>query len=219
MPSRKRNNTHLIRGLTEPLLGNIGAATPMLVNTDANGSAGSFAVFTPRGAVVFKPGVGDVEVLRANMRWFTNQSFNWSEYRVLSASVSYVRSNGLEAKGSITLVGVTDASDLASAPELKYIGSNARTFSLISSNPTIPIPVDTSWKKITNRLSQAGNATPYLHIPANSDAVVPVNTVNDLSFGGVAWNVSGAPPNTLIGSMVIKMDVEFRGLNSSALNQ
>lgn len=147
-----------------------------------------------------------------------SQDFQW--YRVLRAKFVFVGSVGSTTSGTITLAGYADPGDVSN-PTIQGLtsGPGTRTFDLSNSATrelSVPIPVDTAWKKCSWVLSQPGAAPPFTG--SSTSTIVPLSTVSALCFAGVSLSVTGAPASTTMGFMYIDYDVEFKTPIEPTLN-
>ena len=85
---------------------------------------------------------------------------------------------------------------------------------------SIVLDVDASWKKVSSVLSVPGQSVPFTGT-AGTATIIPVNTVNDLCFSGVAMTVSvptAVAADTSFGVFMIDYEIEFKGIIDSAVN-
>lgn len=233
--SRKSNTMkqHVFRGIREVVC--IDAAASAALNmTLAPGATSSvaFVTFSPLGLSTPALTVSGSNVIVASpqpivapsMRWLFNTAQNFGKYRVTRATVSFVGNVGTTTSGQLVVTAFKDVFDANITTQVAYAtGSNARVFDLAASGSKelkIPIPVDSSWKKVSKVLAVNGNTTPFLGF---TNQLVNVNTANDLAFGAMTAQVVGAPANsgtsnTIIGTFFIDYDVEFGEPESSSLN-
>jgi len=234
--SRKSNTMkqHVFRGIREVVcVDAISSAALSIVQLPGTTSATAFVTFSPLGLSTSAMTVSGSNVVVSgtqtnlvapSMRWLYNTSQNFGKYRVTRATVSFVGNVGTTTTGQLVVTGFKDVFDATTTPQVAYAtGPNARVFDLASSGSKelkIPIPVDSSWKKVSKILSVNGTVTPFLGF---SNQVVSVNTVNDLAFGAMTAQLVGAPSNSgssniVVGTFFIDYDVEFGEPESSFLN-
>lgn len=205
----------------------------LAINTNAGGStSGSFA-FAPIGLTAAKlntttpqnfvnGAVGSVSKPLLRNLYYRAIDFQW--YRVTRAKLVFVGAQGSNVTGIITLVGYTSPLDVAigtGVPQLS--GPNTRTFDLASAATkelSVPIPVDSAWKKVSALLSVTGSTAPFY---GAGDSAINVSTVDDLCFGAVSYIVGSGPTGSgsgaYIGTLFVDYDVEFKGVIDPGVNQ
>jgi hypothetical protein len=97
-------------------------------------------------------------------------------------------------------------------------GKNAKVIDLATlsrSESSLQLPVDSSWKKVTNLTTVPGNNVPFI---GNAQTLISVNSVNDLCFSSFSYQVIGGPASTVIGNFFLDYDVEFRDPESQSVN-
>lgn len=242
MVNQKKNSKlsaqhHRFVGVRDAILtggtGSTPGANPLAINTNAGGAtSGSFPLCplglsgaklnttTPQNFVNSSPGNVSAPVMR-NL-FYRAQDFQW--YRVTRAKLVFVGAQGSNVTGVITLVGYASAIDVnlgTGIPQLS--GPSTRTFDLSAAGSkelSVPIPVDSAWKKVSSTLSVIGSSPPFF---GAGDTLVPVSSVDDLCFGAVSYVVGSGPTGTgsgaYVGTLFIDYDVEFKGVIDPAVNQ
>lgn len=218
---------HRFTGLREVVLtGGTGGLTSnaLAINTNAGGTtSGSFSL-CPLGlsAAKLAAGVytnGTNNVCSPPLRGLYNRGLDFQMYRVLRAKLVFVGATGSTTSGIITLVGYTSVIDVSLSTGLAQLsGPNTKSFDLAIGSAkelSVPIPVDTSWKKVSSFLSVPGNSAPFF---GGTDTAAVVASADDLCFGAVSYVVGSAPANSYMGTLFIDYDVEFRGVIDSSVN-
>lgn len=200
--------------------------TPLTIGTNAAGNSSGSFVFAPIGLTaatvssgVYSPGANG-NVSAPLLRGLYNKAVDFQWYRITRAKLVYVSSLGSTATGVVTLAGYSDFSDVANNTTATTVSSkNTRTFDLANGaykELSVPIPVDSAWKKVSTELTVPGNSA---GLYGGNTVVIPVNTVADLAFCAVSYYVaSGAASQANIGGLFIDYDVEFRGPIDSSVN-
>lgn len=171
------------------------------------------------GSTVVAGGTGNVSA--PSLRGLYNRAVDFQMYRVLQARFIFVGTVASNITGSITLYSYADVMDAANFTTSSLLsGPNTRTFDIASASTkelSIPMAIDSSWKKVSSILSVPGNQYPFQGADATSCATV--NTVDDLAFGivGASWS-SGAAPGTTLGVFNVVYDVEFKGVVDTSVN-
>lgn len=158
-------------------------------------------------------------VEKPHLRKLYNLAGDFRQYRVTSGKLTWIPGCATTTPGLITMSSSSDPFDMVTATALAYSGgSNYRTFNLSAGKEcTIPLSVDSSWKKVTSVLScpmgpvfdGSGTAT---------NVVVNVATLQDLCFSALGVNVTGASGVVAVGTFRVELDVEFRGIIDLAAN-
>lgn len=202
--------------------------TPMPVTSNAGGAGNGATVLTSMGltSVVLTsgnfsvPSTGVYNVLRPALRGMYNRASDFQWYRVTRAKLIFVGNVGSTATGTITLAAYTDPSDVELNTNAPFIsGANTRVFDIANAankELSVPVPVDSSWKKVTSVLASPGNAYPYA--AADATSFVPVNTVCDLSFGAVQWTCANAGASVSLGNLYLEYDVEYKAPIDASVN-
>lgn len=197
--------------------------------TNSNGAGTLFAPLAPMGLGVATlsttAGVGGSyapgNVFAPVLRGLFNKAVDFQWYRVTRAKLVFVSNLASTTTGNIVLAGYTDPADVYQTTTNSTISTpSTRTFNLASSavkELSVPIPVDSSWKRCDGMLSTLGNYSPYV---GGNNMIVPVTTANAVCFGAVSvyWYGSTAS-QTSIGSLYIDYDVEFRSPIDAGVNQ
>lgn len=240
MPSNNKTNqqvrrtqviNHRFISCRDVLLANgTGAVTNTAFVMTSNGSgngSGSFvlAPFGLAGATINAAGLTYDAPTFGNiatppLRGLYNRALDFQWYRVTRAKLVFASALGSTAIGQLTIAGYADPMDVSSNTTAATNSSaNTRTFDLGSGavkELSVPIPVDTSWKKCTAFLTTRGSTSPF---SGGATSLVPVATVGDLAFGGVSWYLASATPSLgNVGSLFVDYDVEFRGPIDSSIN-
>lgn len=153
------------------------------------------------------------------MRGLYGRALDFQWYRVSRAKLVFVGSVGAPTQGIITLVGYSSPTDVnigTGIPQLS--GPSTRTFDFANSSTrelSVPIPVDSSWKKVTSIMSTLGTGAPYF---GGSGTVVNVSSVDDICFGAVSYTIGSGPNSTYMGTLFIDYDVEFKGVIDASVN-
>lgn len=218
---------HRYTGLREAILvGGTGgvSTTALAINSNASGvTSGAFAL-CPVGLTAAKLAAGvytsaALNVSTPPLRGLYNKAIDFQMYRVLRAKLVFVGATGSTTSGIITLVGYTSAIDVNFQTSLAQLsGPNTKSFDLASGSAkelSVPIPVDSSWKKVSATLSVPGTAAPFF---GGSDSCVTVSSVDDLCFGAVSYIVGSGPVSTYLGTLFVDYDVEFKGVIDSSVN-
>lgn len=226
---RDTMRTHVREELVVGSGSNPGTSVAQIIIPANSGSSGLQYVLSPLGlaAPTVSNGVYST-VTTANidpphLRKLYNMAIDFKRYRVLSGKLIFVPNYGSAiGSGLITLASSYDPQDIDSATvQVAYSSSQSfKTFNLSQVNKEISIPldVDTSWKKVTNLLAVAGNTNPYT---GPSTAIVPVNTVNDIAFTAIGAIIVNAPISSNAvnyGFLAVEYEVEFKGVIDSAIN-
>jgi len=206
-----------------------GAITfPMPVASNAGGTGNGATVLTSiglagvtfSGGAYFNPASGVANILRPALRGMYNRALDFQWYRVTRAKLVFVGSVGSTAVGTITLAAYTDAIDVAAQTIATVIsGPNTKTFDIATSSSkelSVPIPVDTSWKKVSSVLTVPANSYPFT--AADATSFVVLNTINDLSFGSIQWTCTGAGNAQALGSLYVDYDVEYKSPIDTSVN-
>jgi hypothetical protein len=228
--SGRSGQSHVYLGLrdnlTTPQAGSTPPTTVLDLLTNSSGSLSVGVVFTPLGLTSTGLGAssytqgGTGNVLAPNLRGLFSKAADFQMYRVTRARLVFITGVSSNTTGSITLSGYTDPFDIANTSSAITVSSvNTKAFPLSQAavkNPSIPIPVDSSWKKVSSILNVPGNVFPFNG--ANAGLLVNVNTVSDLSFGAVFIRILGAPSSTSVGTCYLDYDVEFKNPIDSGVN-
>lgn len=156
------------------------------------------------------------------LKWMYTTSANFGKYRVTRASLVFVGNQGSTMTGTMVVAAFKDVLDAGIVPQNAYaVGPNCKTFDIASSSTKeirIPVPIDTSWKKVTKALN-SGLASPFQNIATN--VLISENSVNDICFGAFSFNAFGTPnlsQGYSLGTFFLDYDVEFGDPESIALN-
>jgi len=226
--SKRVVTNHAFRGCKEALLVvGTGGANPgtnvFVAASDSTGAGRCSWVLAPVGLTtatlasgLFNIG-GTFNTVTPPLRNLYNRAVNFQWYRVTRAKLIFVSNQGSTIAGQLALYSYTDPMDISSGTYAAQISSQStKVFDLASGTSremSIPVPVDSSWKKVSAMLTFPASAYPFA-LPTASGVVV-ANTVTDLAFAGVgaSWygvNLNGAAAVTNLGSFFIDYDVEFK---------
>jgi len=223
---------HRFMGCRDALVSGTTSSTPSSslqpISTNSGGSGSGNAVLTPiglsgsklnaSGVVYDLPVLGNIAAPQLRGLYFRASDFQM--YRVTRAKLVFVGATGSTATGQITLAAYTDPLDVSNNTTAATNSSSAtRTFDVASAagrELSVPIPVDSSWKKISAYLTTRADVSPFY---GSTNGIIPLNSVSDLSFGAISWYVSNSlASQATIGTLFIDYDVEFKGPIDFALN-
>lgn len=197
----------------------------LAITTNVSGSASGSFPLCPVGLTGVRvisgaPTVGATGNIAApNLRGLYNRAIDFQMYRVTRAKLVFVGAIGSTAAGILTLSGYTSAIDVSLlTTQAQITGPNTRVFDLANSSSrelSVPIPVDSAWKKVSSILSTVGVSVPFY---GTNDTIVPVSNVDDVCFGGCSYLVSNAAVSTYVGTLYIDYDVEFKGVIDPSVN-
>lgn len=233
MPSKKNtkvNTGHVFRGcrdaISTPQPGSSPPTSAALISSDSTGTVQFGTALHPMGLTSTALGASSYtrgatgNVQGPPLRGLYNKAVDFQWFRVPRARFIFVAVVGSTTPGTITLSGYTDPFDITNTTTVATVSSSAtKTFPLssgASKEISVPIPVDSTWKKCSSVLTVPGNVFPFTAADAGSLAVV--NTVADLCFGAVFARVVGTTASVPIGSFYIEYDVEFKGPIDSSIN-
>jgi len=229
-------SVHTFKACRESFLTPAPRTTPgssaLVALTDASGNGSFGTAVCPLGltgatisGTTFANGTSG-NVLGPPLRSFFNRSIQFQMYRVTRARFIFVSSVGSNALGVITLAAYTDPVDISTQTAANYLSSaNTKTFDLgsgASRELSVPVPVDSSWKKVSSDLTCAANTYPF--VATSAAGLVVLATVADLACCGVTatWQgctTGGAPVASQgIGGFYLDYDIEFKGPIDSAVN-
>lgn len=222
---RRTQLNHSFRGLRDPLVygttGGVPNTANRTVGVDANGNFNYQVPLAPLGLTAATLASGTYSAGASGnacapvLRGLYNKCADFQWYRVTRAKLVFVGSAGSTATGVITLAGYSDPSDVAAGTYMANVSStNTKAFDVASSATrelSVPIPVDSAWKKVTSLLSVPGGVVPYSGSGSSPAVLVSINTVSDLCFGAISVTVAGAAASATLGYMYIDYDVEFKG--------
>jgi hypothetical protein len=223
--SRIKRDTMRTKVTEQLVVGTSGAAGTTSVSALTN-SSGNFScgyILNPTGLTsatlasgVWTAGtVGNTDP--PHLRKLNNMSVDFMYYRVLGGKLNFVPNVGTTQQGVVVLASSRDAIDAGISAQVAYASSNTyKTFNLSAGKTfSIPLDVDSSWKKISSVLTLPGNSVPFT---GASSQVVPCNSVNDLSFSSVMCTINGAGSVVSAGFLTVEYEVEFKGVIDSAVN-
>jgi len=235
--TRRPALNHRFVGLREAILAGGAGPAPssnsLAINTNSGGAtSGSFAL-SPIGLTSATTGATNTgtysngtagNVCGPLLRGLYNRALDFQWYRVTRARLIFVGTQGSSTTGIITLVGYTSPLDVAIGTGIPQLSSSStKTFDLSNASTkelSVPIPVDSSWKRVTSLLTVSGASVPFF---GGSTSIVPVSTVDDICFGAVSYSVGSGPvgtgTGTYIGTLFLDYDVEFKGVIDASVNQ
>ena len=219
--------THIREELTKGSVQNIDAraVTATILN---GGTSGSYNyVLSPLGLTSAYLSSGNFiaggNVDPPHLRKLYGMALDFKYYRVLSGKLIFVPNYGSTQPGQLVMSSSRDVGDSSNYAQSAYSsGPNYKTFnlSLVTKEISVVLDVDTSWKKVTTVLSVPGQSIPFTGT-AGAATIIPVNTVNDLCFSGVAMTVSvptAVTADTSFGVFMVDYEIEFKGIIDSAVN-
>lgn len=230
--TKARPANHSFHGLREALLAPGPGGTPgtnaapigqLVTNTQYNNAW----VLAPLGLTSVQLGASSYtrgslgNVSGPPLRGLYNRAVDFQWYRVTRAKLVFVGSVSSTIGGTIALAGYSDPFDVTNLTLSATVsGPSTRTFDAASASTkelSVPVPVDSSWKKCSSVLTMPGDVYPFSG--ANAGSLAVVNSVSDLAFGAVSivWQTD-APANTNLGRVFLDYDVEFRGPIDSSVN-
>lgn len=226
--THRRVNHSFLNCRDAVLVGSAGGSpgsVPLTIASNGSGSASGSFPLAPIGltAVRVVSGVptigGSGNVVGPLLRGLYNRAIDFQWYRVTRARLVFVGTVGSTMTGTLTLAAYSSAIDASiNTSQALVSGPSTKVFNLAASTNkelSIPIPTDSSWRRVTNVLSTIGSASPFF---GPADAIVPVATVDDVCFAGVSYLVAGASASLPMGLLYVDYDVEFRGPVDSSLN-
>lgn len=224
--NRKTVMNHSFKGVRDTLLvpqpG--GLTNTALAVTSTNAGTGNNAwTFSPLGLTsvtlaggVFSQGTTG-NIVGPSLRSLYNRSLDFQWYRVTRAKVVFVGNVGSTVTGSLTMAAYTDPSDVGQITYQAFIsGPGTRSFDMASAATkefSVPVPVDSSWKRVSSILTVPGNVYPYT--AAAADCFSVVNSVADLCFGAFTYYLTGYTSGGVatasnVGQFYLDYDVEFK---------
>jgi hypothetical protein len=158
-----------------------------------------------------------------HLRKLFNLAVDFRYYRVLSGKLIWTPSVGSNQTGLIVLSSSRDPGDSSFAAQAAYSsGPNYKTVNLSAVNKevSIPLDVDSTWKKVSGVLSCPGGTAPFQGTTTGS-ALVNTNSVSDVCFSSVSVNIINATTSSAqvnYGLLAVEYDVEFKGVIDAAVN-
>lgn len=208
--TRRANVTpgrHVYRGIRDPIVADASATTMAPLTLAAGVEIGNSYILCPMGvqgmswSTSSNPAVATA--VPARLPFLFSTARNFQQYRVTRAVLVFVSSQGSTATGRISLSGSADAADNTTASAAMQFGMvNAKQVDLgsgASREARYQLPVDAVWKKVSSTT-----------LTGLGGAIVPVNTVNDLSFSTALFNATGTTGTGNIGALYVEYDVEFK---------
>lgn len=235
MPQTKKTNNnkqkmqvqHAFRGVRDVLVedASVVGSKPVPLTTGAQGTV-SYNGFlscsgmntVPLGAATASYANTVYLVTPPRMNWLLNTSKNFGSFRVTRANLVFIGNVGSTATGKVVMFASRDVVDVSQNISVST-SQGGKVFDLASAATRelrIPMPVDPSWKKVTNVTCVRGDSYPW---GGDASSVIQINSVNDLIFSAFAVTVVGGPANADIGSLLVEYDVEFRDPISISINR
>lgn len=229
--SNRTKSNHLFTGCRDAVTyvagqSSVPGTAAYYITSSSGGNVGFGAPLCPLGlgAATYSSGAysnaTQGNVANPLLRGLFNRASDFQWYRVLRAKLVFVGSVGSTTSGTITLAGYSDPNDVIAATlQGLTSGPGTKVFDLSSSSTkelSVPIPVDTAWKKCSWVLSQPASSSPFTG--SGTTTLNPLSTVSALCFAGISVTVIGAPASTTLGFLYIDYDVEFKGPIDSTLN-
>lgn len=218
--SKSRKTTkmqHMFRGIREPLVNNPTDKQVISLTTTSNNYTSLSLVLTPIGLMSVKLSSTVFTAVKSDdphLMWLNTNAQNFGYYRVTRAKLVFIGNSGSTTSGTLNLFGSADPADSTSNIQTAFLaGPGAKSFDLASTaskEASLTIPVDSSWKKVSQILMR----------PAMSDSTIitPFNSLGDLSFATIQAQVVGVPLNTNLGNLFLDYDVEFKDPLSVSMN-
>lgn len=216
----------------EVMIGSAGGPGSNVVNLTVPPSSSSSSVSMPLnpaglGCATYASG-GFVNTSGPNvdyphLRKLNTLAADFRYYRVLSGKLIFTPNVGSTSAGQVVLSSSRDVSDSGISAQIAYAsGPNYRVFNLsgVGREISIPLDIDTAWKKVSYVLTCSGGTSPYLGAGPVS-ALIPVNSVADLCFTSIAVTVNNAPLQSgasLYGYVTVEYELELKGLIDSTVN-
>jgi hypothetical protein len=216
--------SHKFTNVRELVLTNASGNLAFTAATSSTGVAFGGLALNPLGLVsVSLSGAAFVttNIDAPHLRWLSNQAANFGMYRVTRAKIVFVGNVGSTASGTLNLQGFTDGLDAGVTLSTAFVGGqNGKIYDLAAvasgREISVPIPVDSSWKKVSSSLVLVGGTLPFTS--GTSTSFTPTNTVNDLGFGGFSYQITGGPVSATVGNFMLDYDVEFSRPMNAQLN-
>lgn len=225
----KRSQNHVFPQLREQLLVQAPGPTPgsagSTASTNASGSGSGSWILNPLGITgatlsgsTFTYTYGNV--VGPPLRGLYNRAVDFQWYRVSRAKFVFVSSVGSTTPGQMTLSAYTDPLDVGNLTYPAYSSSGStKVFDLATvatREASIPIPVDSSWKKVSSMTVLPGNSYPF--VATSASTLVCANSVADLCFGAVSATWTSNVVSGNLGAFFIEYDVEFKSPIDPAVN-
>lgn len=145
------------------------------------------------------------------LRWLSTQAQNFAKFRIIRAAIVIVGCMGSDLNGKISIQGFNDVSDIGTI-NVTNEGINGKLIdvsSLSVKESRFELPINSEWKKITNRLVRVGGEEPFAS-PGNR-CVIPCNSANDLLVTGFGYRINGANTTERVCEFYLDYEVEFSG--------
>lgn len=228
--NKSKASGHIYKGCRDAVtVPQPGATPPSAAALISSGTDGTYSfgtclhpmglTSTTLGASTYAAG-GTGNVQGPPLRGLYNKAVDFQWYRITRAKFVFVPVITTTNKGQITLSAYTDPFDIANTTTTGQVsGQYTKSFPIAATATrecSVPIPVDSTWKKCTSILTVPGNVFPFT--AASAGAIAIVNTVADLTFGAVFARVVGADVSIPIGTFYIDYDVEFKAPIDSSVN-
>jgi hypothetical protein len=197
--------------VTDPVLVSaISDVSPTIATSDATGNASGTISINTVGVSGWNTTTNvSVLISQPRLNWLFNTSRNFGRYRILRANLIIVGSVASTVTGIVSIHSGTDFTDYGTG--IGYVGPGGYSFDLASlstKNKTIPLTIDSTWKKVTGVTTGVASGATYA-----------VNSINDLACSQITWNITGAPASTSCFSMYIDYDIEFSNPMSIGYNR
>lgn len=200
---------------------NVGTNAVLDINLDSNGAGSVQHLLNPLGlnasSFVSAAYQAPTQVDPQHLRWLGSQADGFANYRVTRAKLVFVSNVGSTVSGKVILSSSNDASDCLATPTSSLV-VKGRQFDLAfgsSKEISIPLDIDSSWKKVGFFLTSPANVRPFNGLPSQ---MIILNSLNDLCFGSFTVAVVGGPASTNVGNLFIDYDVEFKNPVSPQTN-
>jgi hypothetical protein len=181
------------------------SANPMVLynwGTDNTGSLSKRIFLTSQGYEALELDgqhvLQPIEIAQPHLKWLYEQSTMFYEFRILTATLVFVSSQGSQAPGSLRVFSTTCVDSQAfqdSGPSV-YTCSLSRTAEFRA-----PLTIDSSWKVCSDKTMTTGN---------NGRRLIPFFNLRQLGFSIFRVTVTGGAPNSNVGTFNVLLDAEFR---------
>jgi hypothetical protein len=226
--NNNKRNSHVFRGIRDPVVVDAFSSTPTVsaVASDASGNGTATYVFSSYGTTGLtafsstSTGIitwTSVSLDKPYLSWLMNQAKGFKEYRISNAKLVFVGNVGSTATGRIAILSSPNSADIYTPLTLGNVigGSVFDLASLASREKSIPLNIDSSWKRVSDKTMLQFAGTPA--------TISPSATVDDLSFCSVRVQLIAATQAGTLGvftaaNMFVVYDAEFRGPISPSLN-
>jgi len=188
-------------------------ASPSVMSTissDPDGTGHVHVILTARGLNAYSTATStQVAIDASRLPWLATTSRNFGSYRITRANLILVGNVGSTVPGKFTVKTSRDYEDKGTAFSVASTAGNVYDIaSLANRNKSIPLRINTDWKKVTDITTASSIA----------GVVAVVNSANDLTIGTYQIVLVGATPSIPIMDMYIDYDVEFANPMSVGYN-